>query len=100
MRIGNYNYFTPANTTIKNIKDFGDIPIFKGGVENVYLRDVAVIEDGADITTGYALVNGKRSIYLPITKSADASTWEVVQNLKKALPRFQSLLPEDVTLVL
>src|SRR5450631_3176463 len=98
VRIGNYNYLTPANTTIKNIKDFADIPIFKGGVENVYLRDIAVVEDGADITTGYALVNGKRSIYLPITKSADASTWEVVQNLKKSLPRFQSQLPEDVTL--
>src|SRR4029079_6485967 len=52
----------------------------------------------ADITVGYALVNEKRSIYLPITKSADASTWEVVQNLKKALPRFQSQLPEDVKL--
>src|SRR5690349_8165837 len=98
VRIGNYNYYTPANTTIKNIKDFGDIPLFKGGVQNVYLRDIARIEDAADVTTGYALVNGKRSIYLPITKSADASTWEVVQNLKKALPRFQSLLPEDVKL--
>jgi len=98
VRIGNYNYFTPANTTIKNIKDFGDIPLFVGGVQNVYMRDIAVIEDGADVTTGYALVNGKRSIYLPITKSADASTWEVVQNLKKALPRFQSQLPEDVAL--
>ncbi len=98
VRIGNINYYTPANTTIKNIKDFANIPIFKGGVQNVYLRDIAVVEDGADITTGYALVNGKRSIYLPITKSADASTWEVVQNLKKALPRFQSQLPEDVTL--
>ena len=98
VRIGNINYYTPANTTIKNIKDFGDIPLFKGGVQNIYLRDVAVIEDGADVTTGYALVNGKRSIYLPITKSADASTWEVVQNLKKAIPRFQSQLPEDVHL--
>jgi multidrug efflux pump subunit AcrB len=98
VRIGNYNYYTPANTTIKNIKDFRDIPLFLGGVQNVYLRDIAVVEDGADITTGYALVNGKRSIYLPITKSADASTWEVVQNLKKAIPRFQSQLPEDVIL--
>ena len=98
VRIGNLNYYTPANTTIRNIKDFGDIPIFKGGVENVYMRDIASVEDAADITSGYALVNGKRSIYLPITKSADASTWEVVQNLKKALPRFQSQLPEDVQL--
>ena len=59
---------------------------------------MATVEDAADVTTGYALVNGKRSIYLPITKSADASTWEVVQNLKKALPRFQSQVPEDVKL--
>jgi multidrug efflux pump subunit AcrB len=98
IRIGDLNYFTPANTTIKDIKDFGDIPLFKGSIQNVYLRDIATIEDAADITSGYALVNGKRSIYMPITKSADASTWEVVQRLKQAIPRFQSILPEDVKL--
>ena len=98
VRIGDYNYYTPANTTIKNIKDFENIPLYKGGVQNLYLRDIGTVEDAADITTGYALVNGKRSIYMPVTKSADASTWEVVQNLKKAIPRFQSLLPEDVKL--
>ncbi len=98
VRVGDYNYFTPSNTTVKNIKDFETIPLYKGGVQTLFLKDVATIEDGADITTSYALVNGKRSVYLPITKSADASTWDVVQNLKKALPKFQSLLPEDVKL--
>ncbi len=98
VRIGNYNYFTPTNTGIKQIKDFEEIPLFKGSVHNVYLKDVATVEDAADITSSYALVNGRRSIYMPITKSADASTWEVVQNLKKAIPRFQSLLPPDVKL--
>lgn len=98
VRIGDLNYFTPANTTIKEIGDFGNIPLYTGTVQNLYLKDVASIEDGADITQGYVLVNGKRSVYLPITKSADASTWEVVQNLKAALPRFQALLPEDVKL--
>ncbi|WP_018616320.1 efflux RND transporter permease subunit [Segetibacter koreensis] len=98
VRIGNYNYLTPTNTQIKQIKDFEEIPLFKGSVHNVYLKDVATVEDAADITSSYALINGRRSIYMPITKSADASTWEVVQNLKKALPRFQSLLPPDVKL--
>ena len=98
VRVGNYNYFTPSNTSIKNVKDFEKIPLFKGGVQTLFLRDVATVEDGADVTTSYALVNGKRSVYLPITKSADASTWEVVQNLKKAIPRFQALLPDDVKL--
>ncbi|SKC85995.1 efflux RND transporter permease subunit [Ohtaekwangia koreensis] len=98
VRIGDYNYLTPSNTIIKTIKDFEKIPLFKGGVENLYLGDVATVEDGADITVGYAQVNGKRSVYLNIAKSADASTWEVVQNLKKNIPKFQAQLPEDVTL--
>lgn len=98
VRIGDKNYITPANTTIKTIKDFENIPLFKGGVQNLYMRDVAVVEDGADVTSGYALVNGRRSVYLSIAKSADASTWEVVQNLKKAIPQMQSQLPEDVKL--
>ncbi|MDN3549371.1 efflux RND transporter permease subunit [Mucilaginibacter aquaedulcis] len=98
VRIGDYNYLSPTNTTIKKISDFGDIPLYKNGIQTVFLHDVATVEDGADITQGYALINGKRSVYLPITKSATASTWEVVQNLKKALPRFQALLPDDVKL--
>ena len=98
VRIGNLNYFTPTNTTIPDIKDFDNIPIYTNSVQNIYLKDVAKIEDAADITQGYALVNGKRSVYLPITKAAAASTWEVVQNLKKALPRLQAQLPEDVKL--
>jgi multidrug efflux pump subunit AcrB len=98
VRIGDYNYLTPTNTTIKNVSDFGNIPLFKNGVQTVFLHDVASVEDGADITTGYTLINGKRSVYLPITKSASASTWDVVRDLKKAIPRFQALLPPDVKL--
>jgi multidrug efflux pump subunit AcrB len=98
VRIGDINYLTPTNTSIQKIKDFENIPLFKGSVQTLFLKDVATVEDGADITTSYALINGKRSVYLPVTKSADASTWEVVESLKKALPRFQSLLPEDVKL--
>ncbi|HEY4286485.1 MAG TPA: efflux RND transporter permease subunit [Puia sp.] len=98
VRIGDTNYITPTNTTIHRVEDFANIPLFKGDVGNLYLRDVATIEDGADMTVGYALVNGKRSVYMPIAKSADASTWEVVQKLKAALPKMQATLPEDVKL--
>ncbi len=98
VRIGDKNYITPTNTLLKEVKDFENIPLFKGGVQNLYLRDIATVEDGADVSVGYGLVNGKRSVYLSIAKNADASTWEVVQNLKKALPKMQAQLPEDVHL--
>lgn len=98
VRIGDKNYITPTNNTIKEVKDFEKIPLFKGGVQNLYLGDVATVKDGADITAGYALVNGKRSVYVSIAKAGDASTWEVVKNLKAQLPKIQSTLPEDVKL--
>jgi multidrug efflux pump subunit AcrB len=98
VRIGTQNYITPTNSTIRQVKDFEDIPLFKNGVQNLYLRDVATVEDGADVSTSYALINGKRSVYIDIAKAADASTWEVVQNLKKALPKIQAQLPDDVKL--
>lgn len=99
IRIGDMNYITPTNNTLKEVKDFENIPLFKGGVQNLYLRDVATVTDGADVTSGYALINGRRSVYISIAKSADASTWDVVSQLKKNLPRIQSSLPEDVSLL-
>ena len=98
VRIGDKNYITPTNNTIREIKDFEKIPLYKGGVQNLLLRDVAAVKDGADVTSGYALINGRRSVYISIAKSADASTWEVVKKLKENLPKIQSTLPEDVTL--
>ena len=98
VRIGDKNYLTPTNYTIQKVKDFENIPLFKGGVQNLYLHDVATVKDGADATAGYALINGKRSVYLSIAKSGDASTWEVVKKLKENLPVIQNSLPEDVKL--
>lgn len=96
VRIGDMNYMTPTNSSIKVLEQFAEIPLFKGDVANVKLGDVATIKDGADLSTGYALVDGKRSVYISIAKAADASTWEVVKNLKASLPKIQNSLPEDV----
>jgi multidrug efflux pump subunit AcrB len=99
VRIGDLTYLTPSNTVIRNIKDFENIPLVMGSGPSVYLRDVARVEDGADITSSYAVINGKRSVYMPVIKTADASTWSVVKNLKASLPDIQQLLPEDVKVI-
>ncbi len=98
IRLDKTMYVTTINTLIKEVEAFGDIPIeSKNGVP-VLIKDVARVADAADITVDYALINGKRSIYIPVVKTADASTWEVVKLLKQRLPEMQSLLPEGVDL--
>ncbi|WP_342374788.1 efflux RND transporter permease subunit [Myxococcus stipitatus] len=96
VHIGDTTYLTPTNSTIRAVEDFGNIPLFKGSVANLYIRDIATVKDGADVATGYALVNGKRSVYLNVAKSGNASTVHVVQKLKESIPRIQSNLPDDV----
>ena len=98
VRIGNLNVMTPNNTVVNNPEDFLNIPLMKGHGPAVFLRDVATVEDAADVTVGYALINGKRSVYIPVTKTADASTMDVVNALKKKLPEMQALLPDHVKL--
>lgn len=96
LRIGNTMFTTTINSLVKRSEEFGDIPIkTKNGV-SVLVKDVARVADASDITVDYALINGKRSVYIPIVKTASASTWSVVQGLKAKLPEMQNLLPDDI----
>jgi multidrug efflux pump subunit AcrB len=96
LRIGDMMYLTTLNSLINNSESFGNIPVItKDGVP-IYMKDIARVSDAADITVDYALVNGKRSVYIPVVKTASASTWSVVQDLKSKLPEMQDLLPNDV----
>ena len=47
-------------------------PMRLGAGPTVYLRDIGSITDGTDIIVGYAHVNGRRTVYIPVTKRADA----------------------------
>lgn len=96
IRIGDEMLITPQNTVVENVKELENIPLKLGSGASVYLKDIASVEIGSDITTAYALVNGARSVYIPVTKRADASTWEVVKNVKKALPDMQAAVPDDI----
>ena len=96
LRLDSTMLVSSINSLEDKVSHFGDIPVKSNGATAIYVRDVASVADGADITVDYALVNGKRSVYIPVVKTADASTWEVVQTLRKRIPEMKSLLPEDV----
>ncbi len=86
----------PLNSVVKNIKDLESVPIRTGTYPAVFLRDIGEVKDASDIITCYALVNGRRTVYVPVTKRADASTLSVVNLVRKSLPKFQSVVPADV----
>jgi multidrug efflux pump subunit AcrB len=96
VRVGDETLISSQNTVVVNIKELENVPLKLGAGPSVYIRDIASVELGSDVTTSYALVNGKRSVYIPVTKRSTASTWDVVQRVKAALPDMQAAVPEDI----
>src|SRR6266403_693777 len=87
----------PVNSVVgEKIKDLEKIPIRLGADPTVYVGDIGNVVDATDIPTGYGLVNGKRSVYILVTKRADASTLSVVNEVKSKLPVMQAAAGEDI----
>ena len=99
-RIQGLLQIVPTNAMVVDPQVLGDIPLKPG--RNVYIRDVVApaggIEDGTDIPTSFALVNGRRAVYMMVSKRADASTVAVVNRVKTAMPAMQAMLPQDIHL--
>jgi len=96
VRTGSLLRIAQSDSVTPNIQSLADLPVRTGSGPTVYLHDVGTIQDTSDIPTGYALVNGRRAVYIPVTKRPDASTVTVVDEVKKSLPYFQSLVPDDI----
>ncbi len=93
--IGDMYPIVPVNSVVKDAAQMGSIAI-RTGPQAVFLRDIGTVTDSSDAPSGYALVNGRRAVYILATKRADASTLSVINAIKKALPDMQAVLPPDI----
>ena len=94
---GTLNRIARTNAALGgNLPELLSTPVRPGAGTTVYLRDIATIENGTDLITAYAHVNGRRTVYIPVTKRADASTLAVINAVKAAIPDFKKAVPEDV----
>ena len=102
VRIGELTRIATTNATVGGqLSELMEAPIRSSGPgPAVYLKDIGVVENGTDIVTAYAHVNGKRTVYIPVTKRADASTLDVIARVRRALPAFRAVAPEDVQISL
>lgn len=96
LHIGAMYPVVPTNALVKDIRDLGSIAIRTSNGPPVYVRDIGVVEDATDLQTGYALINGRRAVYILATKRAEASTISVIDEIKKALPKMQAELPDEI----
>ncbi|GAX45541.1 putative multidrug efflux pump, AcrB/AcrD/AcrF family protein [Tolypothrix sp. NIES-4075] len=98
MKIGDRDFAVRINNSPDVVTALNDLPIKQVNGNVTYIRDVAQVRDGFAVQANIVRENGRRSSLLSILKSGNASTIDVIDRVKKALPRIQSTLPPGLNL--
>jgi CzcA family heavy metal efflux pump len=95
-KIGNFEYQVRINSSPTTIEGLNNLPVRASNGAVVYIKDVAQVRDGYTVQSNIVRTNGSRSALLTVLRNGKASTLDIVQAVKNALPRIQSTLPPQL----
>ena len=100
VKIGATEYDVALNGSVATLAQIGEIPIRTVDGRTVQVRDVASVRDGAGPLQTIVRQNGDRGILTSVFKVGGASTLDVVENVRSAIPAILDKLPPDIDLKL
>jgi multidrug efflux pump subunit AcrB len=89
-KIGDREYLVALNSSPTTVVAMNDLPIRAANGAVVTLKEVAQVRDGYVPQTNIVRNNGSRSAMLTVLKNGQASTLDIVAQVKGALPRILS----------
>jgi len=95
-KIGGYEYDVRLHGSPDTVEELNDLPVRISGDTPVYVRDVAHVRNGFPPQTNIVRVNGQRAAMLTVMKSGSASTLDIIDRIKAALPRIAASLPPEL----
>ena len=100
-RIGGQEYTVRLNSEPEVIEAFNSLPVKQVNGATIYLRDVGHARDGYAIQTNIVRHNGSRGALLTVLKNGSgSSTLDIVDRIKRILPRVRSTLPASLNVKL
>jgi multidrug efflux pump subunit AcrB len=97
-KVGGREYGVLINSSPDLIAGLSDLPIRRVNGSTLYIRDVAQVRDGYAPQTNIVRQDGRRGTLVPVLKSGNASTLDIIQRIKAALPRVLATMPPDLVL--
>jgi multidrug efflux pump subunit AcrB len=98
-KIGENEYDVRMNTAPHTVAELNDIPIKQVGSTTIYLREVATVSDGFQVQTNVVRQDGRRGVLLSVLKAGNASTLDVVKNVRNMLPRIATTVPPELRMI-
>jgi len=96
IKVGEREYYVRLNSSPTAIAALNDLPIKTVDGATIFLKDVAQVRDGYAVQSSIVRHNGARAALLTVLKNGKASTLQIVESVKKALPRIMAGLPSEL----
>lgn len=97
-KIGDKQFIVRTNTSAPTIDALNRVPLRQIGPTTIHLSDVAHVRDGWAVQQNVVRTNGRRAVLLTIIKNGDASTLDVVNRVKAALPDIRAAAPPGMNI--
>ncbi len=97
-KIGTKQYIVSVNSQPPTVEQLNGIPIKQVNGATVYLRDIGHVRDAWAVQQNIVRADGKRSVLLTVIKNGDASTVDVVNGVKAALPTIRAAAPPGMVI--
>src|ERR1700736_1335670 len=92
VKMGPFDYYVYSNSLVDDMDQLSKIPVKTVGNSWVSVNDIGKAEDANQIQYNIVLVDGQRSVYLPIMKQGgDTNTIAVVQGVRDAIERLYDI---------
>jgi multidrug efflux pump subunit AcrB len=95
-KIGDRDYSIRMNSSPRAFDELNSLPLKVVNGAVVYMKDVANIRDGAAVQGSVVRVDGTRGALMTVLRNGRASTIDIVNSVKKALPNIQATLPPEL----
>ncbi|MBV9443349.1 MAG: efflux RND transporter permease subunit [Acidobacteriaceae bacterium] len=92
-RVGDTEYLVRVNSSPLDVSGLNDLPIRASNGAVVYMKDIGQIRNGFAVQTNVVREDGQRSALLTVLKNGKSSTLDIVNAVRKALPRVKADLP-------
>ena len=97
-KMGNFEYDIDINGSPRSVEELNDLPIKTVGNAAIYIRDVAHVRDGYPPQKNIVRVDGQRSSLLTVMKTGNASTLDIISDVKHQLDLFAGAIPAGLSI--
>ncbi|WP_020086318.1 efflux RND transporter permease subunit [Hyphomicrobium zavarzinii] len=98
LRVGTREIAITTNASPETVGAFADLPLRSVDGRVIRVSEVASVRDGQAVQSNIARLNGQNAVIVSILKLGNASTLDIINQIKARMPELQAAAPEGITI--